>query len=613
MVENKGYRKIKMKNKFYVTTPIYYINAVPHIGHAYSTIAADILARWHRLTGDDVFFLTGLDENSAKTVEAAKDRGYDDIQEYADSIADDWLEVWDALNISNDDFIRTTEERHRENVREFINKLHDQGDIYKDTYKGLYCEGCEGYLSENDLVEGKCPFHEKEPVQLEEENYFFRLSKYEDEIYEHIKKNPDFIKPRGRRNEVISLLEDGLEDVSISRPHLEWGISVPWEEDQTVWVWFDALINYMVPEDYWPADLHIIAKDILRFHCIIWPGILLAAGYELPKRIYSHGFLTVEGKKISKSLGNVIDPVYLSKKYSPDALRYYLMREKTLGQDGNFSEKDLVTKFNSELADAFGNFVHRVLTFTYQNFDGKIPEGEENKEFSSEIRSKVDQIGEYMEEVKINQALGLINSLVRRGNEYFQECAPWNSSEEGASNCLYNCVNLVDTLAILLYPFIPESSEKLAQMLDVDLMDFNSLKNFRIDSGHVVQKPKILFDKVDIKEEEEVKEEMISYKDFQKLDIRIGEIKKVENIEGADNLYKLQIDVGGKTKQSVAGMKGYYPPDELEGRKIPVLVNLESSELMGVKSECMILAAVEDEEPVLLRTDREVEVGTKIE
>lgn len=603
-----------MKDKFYVTTPIYYINAVPHIGHAYSTVAADVLARWHRLVGDDVFFLTGLDENSAKTVEAAKDNGYDNIQEYADSMAENWLEVWDALNITNDDFIRTTEDRHRVNVREFINKLYEQGDVYKDTYEGLYCEGCEGYLSENDLEDGKCPYHDKEPVQLEEENYFFRLSKYEDEIYEHIKENPDFIKPRGRRNEVISLLEDGLEDVSISRPHLEWGISVPWEDDQTVWVWFDALINYMVAEDYWPADLHIIAKDILRFHCIIWPGMLLAAGYELPEQIYSHGFLTVEGKKISKSLGNVIDPVYLSDKYSPDALRYYLMREKTLGQDGNFSEEDLVMRFNSELADAFGNFAHRILTYINQNFDGTVPDGELDEEVSSEIKSKVEEIEDHMKNVKINQALGLINSLVRRGNEYFQKCEPWNSSEEEASNCLYNCANLVDTLATLLYPFIPDSSERLAEMLNVDLMDFDSLKKFRIDLGHSIQEPKILFNKIELKEEkEEVKEEMVSYKDFQELDIRVGEIKEVDDIEGADNLYKLQIDVGGKTKQSVAGIKGFYPAEDLKGRKVPVLVNLEPSELMGVKSECMILAAVEDEEPILLKTDREVEVGSKIE
>lgn len=607
---------MEMTEKFYVTTPIYYINAVPHIGHAYSTVAADIMARWHRLLGEDVFFLTGLDENSAKTVEAADDKGFDDIQEYADSMAENWLEVWDSLNISNDDFIRTTQERHRENVREFITELWENGDIYKDTYEGLYCEGCEGYLSENDLEDGKCPFHDSEPVHLEEENYFFRLSKYEDQIHEHIKENPDFVRPEGRRNEVLSLLEEGLEDVSISRPHLEWGISVPWEEDQTVWVWFDALINYMSPKDYWPADLHIIAKDILRFHCVIWPGMLIAAGYDLPEQIYSHGFLTVEGKKISKSLGNVIDPVHLAQKYSPDALRYYLMREKTLGQDGNFSEDDLIDRFNSELADAFGNFAHRTLTFINRNFDGKVPEGSPDSEFFEDIRERVQKAKEHMGNVEINQALGVINSMVHRGNEYFQSCEPWNADEKDAADCLYSCVNLVDTLAVLFHPFIPESSEKLVSLLNVQLDDFDSLENFRVNPGHKIEEPEILFNKieVDIEEpEEEVSEDMVSYGDFQKLDIRIGEIKEVEDIEKADNLFKLQIDVGGKTKQSVAGMKGYYSPEELKGRKVPVLVNLEPSELMGVTSECMILAAVVDDAPVLLSTDEDVEVGSKVE
>lgn len=600
-----------MSDEFYVTTPIYYINAEPHIGHAYSTIAADVLARWHRLKGDKVFFLTGLDENSAKTVEAAKEEGWEDIQAYADSMAEDWLEVWDVLNISNDDFVRTTQERHRENVKNLINKLRENGDIYKDTYEGLYCEGCEGYLSESDLVDGKCPYHNEEPVHLEEENYFFRLSDYQDEIHEHIKENPDFIRPEGRRNEVLSLLEEGLEDVSISRPHLEWGIKVPWEEEQTVWVWFDALINYLLPEDYWPADVHIIAKDILRFHCVIWPGMLLAADYDLPKQIYSHGFLTVEGQKISKSLGNVVDPVYLTEHYSTDALRYYLIREKTLGQDGDFSENDLVTKFNSELADALGNFAHRTFTFIFNNFDGKVPEGEPDSDFESEIRDKVRGTIALMEDVEINRALNEIVSLARRGNEYFQKRAPWKADKSEAADCLYNCINLLDTLAILLYPFIPDSSEKLSDMLNVELESLDDAKSFRIKPGSKIQEPRILFEKVEV-EEKEVKKEMVSFDEFQKLDMRVGKVEKVEQIEKSDNLYKLQIDVGGESKQSVAGLKDFYSPEELEGAEVPVLVNLEPSELMGVKSECMLLAAVIDEEPVLLKPEKEVGAGAEI-
>lgn len=601
-----------MKGQFYITTPIYYINAEPHIGHSYSTIAADVLARWHRLQGDDVFFLTGLDENSAKTVEAAKEEGWGDIQAYADSMAEDWLEVWNILNISNDGFIRTTQERHRANVRDFINELRERGDVYKDVYEGLYCEGCEDYLSESDLVDGKCPLHDKEPEQLEEENYFFRLSDYQDQIYEHVKENPDFIRPEGRRNEVLSLLEEGLEDVSISRLHLEWGINVPWEEDQTVWVWFDALVNYMLPEDYWPADVHIIAKDILRFHCVIWPGMLLAAGRDLPKQIFSHGFLTVEGQKISKSLGNVIDPVYLADQYSTDALRYYLVREKTLGQDGDFSEDDLAMRFNSELADAFGNFVHRTLTFILKNFDGKVPKGEVDSDFIAEICDEIEEIGDLMDNMKINQALEGIISLARRGNEYFQKCAPWEADPESASDCLFNCVNLADTLAILLYPFIPDSSKELAEMLNVELRNLDDAKSFRVEPGHKIQEPEILFEKVEIEEKEGVKKEMVSSDEFRKLDIRVGKIEEVEDIEGSDNLYKLQINVGEETKQSVAGLKGVYSAEDLKEAEVPVLVNLEPSELMGVKSECMILAAAEDEEPVLLNPEQEVDPGAKV-
>lgn len=600
-----------MGEKFYVTTPIYYINAEPHIGHAYTTIAADILARWHRLEGEDVFFLTGLDEDSAKTVEAAEEGGWEDIQAYADSMAEKWLDVWDVLNISNDDFVRTTQERHRENVRDIIRKLYDQGDIYKDTYEGLYCEGCEGYLSESDLEDGKCPFHDREPEYLEEENYFFRLSDYQDQIHDHIKKNPNFIRPEGRRNEVLSFIESGLEDVSISRPHLDWGINVPWEEEQTVWVWFDALINYLLPEDYWPADLHIIAKDILRFHCVIWPGMLIAAGYELPKQIYSHGFLTVEGKKISKSLGNVIDPVYLADRYSADALRYYLIREKTLGQDGDFSEADLTRKFNSELADAFGNFVHRTLTFIHRNFDGRVPEGEKDPELADFVREKVRRSRELVDNVEINRALEEIISIARRGNEYFQEREPWKADRGEASDCLYNCANLSHTLSVLLYPFIPDSSERLADMLNVDVESLDQGGDFALESGHVVEEPEILFEKIDVTEEE-VREEMVSFEEFQKLDIRIGRIERVQDIEESDNLYKLEIDVGGEVKQSVAGLKGTYSPEDLTGIKVPVLVNLEPSELMGVESECMILAADEGGEPVLLKPDRGVETGSEV-
>ncbi|MCK4600851.1 MAG: methionine--tRNA ligase, partial [Phycisphaerae bacterium] len=371
--------------KFYVTTPIYYVNAEPHVGHAYSTIVADALARWHRLRGDDTFFLTGLDENSAKTVEAAREQGFEDVQKYADAMAEKWVGAWKALGITNDDFIRTTQERHHKNVEELFKKLKESGDVYKGTYEGLYCEGCEAYLTESDLEDGKCSLHRQEPKRIKEENYFFKLSKYQDRILAHIEKHPEFIQPETRRNEVLGFIRGGLKDISISRPGLEWGIKVPGDPEQTVWVWFDALVNYLLPRDRWPADVHIVAKDILRFHCVIWPGMLLAAGLKIPERIFVHGFMTVDGKKISKSLGNAIDPLYLAGRYSADALRSFLIREISFGQDGDFSERALQTRLNTELADVLGNFAHRVLTFISGRFDGKVPDGKVDSELEAEV------------------------------------------------------------------------------------------------------------------------------------------------------------------------------------------------------------------------------------
>lgn len=604
-----------MNERFYVTTPIYYINAVPHIGHAYSTIAADILARWHRLRGDDVFFLTGLDENSAKTVEAAREQGYDDIQAYADDMAVKWENAWRVLNISYDDFIRTTQNRHKRNVHDFFKKLQEVGDVYKGTYEGLYCEGCEGYLTEKNLVDGKCPLHDTEPKRLKEENYFFKLSNYRDQILEHIKDNPSFIQPESRRNEVINLIQEGLEDASISRPHLEWGIKVPEDEEQTFWVWFDALINYMLPKDYWPANVHIIAKDILRFHCVIWPGMLLAAGYELPEQIFAHGFLTVEGQKISKSLGNVIDPIYLADQYSADALRYFLIREKTLGQDGDFSERGLQLKLNTELADVFGNFAYRVLTFINNNFDGKVPDGEIDPELESKLSDQIREVEELLSELKISQALDKIMSIARLGNEYFQSSEPWKTVKEEpqkAADCLCNCVNLVETLCVSLYPFMPATCESLSGQLNRKIEDWGQAKEFGIGPGHSIGEPEILFEKVELEEETEVREKLVSIDEFQDFDIRIGQIKKVEDIEGSDKLLRLEIDVGGEVKQSVAGLKETHSAEELEGVKVPVLVNLKPSKLRGVESECMMLAADVDGKPILLKPEEDVETGVKV-
>jgi len=600
--------------KFYITTPIYYINAVPHIGQAYTTVVADVLARWHRLRKEDVFFLTGLDENSAKTVEAAKKQGAKDIQAYADSMAKKWLRAWKVLDISNDDFIRTTQERHRKNVVEFFKKIYGREDIYKGVYEGLYCEGCEAYLTESDLVDGKCSLHKTRPKRIKEENYFFKLSKYSDQILAHIEANTEFIQPEGRRNEVISFIKQGLKDVSISRLGLEWGIRLPIDEKHAIWVWFDALINYLSPKDRWPADAHLIAKDILRFHCIIWPGMLLSAGYKLPKRIFAHGFLTANGQKISKSLGNVIDPVYLAEKYSADVLRYYLVREISFGQDGDFSEKSLKTRLNDELADVLGNFVHRVLTFIWDRFDGKVPNGKLDKKLESELVKRIEEIEELLEQLKVTQALERIIAIAKLGNEYFQSYKPWEAVKtdpQKAADCLFNCINLVKVLCIALHPFMPSTCDALAKQLNIKIENWEQTKKVDIKHGHTIQKPTILFKKTQTNNPG--KEGPVSISDFNKLEIRIAKVAKAERIPNSKKLLKLEVDVAEERRTLVAGLAEHYTPEELVGKYVAVAVNIEPAKLMGVTSEGMILAAIDDDKISLLTVDKPIKHGSKVE
>jgi len=609
-------RKGGNMTKFYITTPIYYINAVPHIGHAYTTVVADVLARWHRLRGDDVFFLTGLDENSVKTVEAAKKQGFNDIQAYADSMAEVWTGAWKTLNISYDDFIRTTQERHKRNVEEFFKRIQESGDIYKGTYEGLYCEGCEAYVTKDDLVDGKCPLHQKKPKRIKEENYFFRLSKYRDEILKHIEGNPKFIQPETRRNEVSSFLKGGLRDISVSRPGLEWGIKVPGDPTQTIWVWLDALCNYMLPQDYRPADAHLIAKDILRFHCVVWPGMLLSAGHALPTQIFAHGFLTVEGRKISKSLGNVINPAYLTERYSADVVRYFLIREVSFGQDGNFSEKSLRTRLNNELADVLGNFVHRVLTFTRDRFGGKVPGGKIDKELEAELGKRVGKAEKLLEGLKVTQALEEVMAIAGRGNEYFQSHKPWEaikSNPKKAANCLLNCINLVKALCVVFSPFMPSTCAELAKQLNLEVSNWEQAKKFDIGPGHQIQKPTILFKKIQAQNLSQQGSGLVTTEDLSKLDIRIGNVVNAERVPKSEKLLKLEVELAKERRTIVAGVAEHYQPEELVGKQVAVIVNLEPAKLMGIKSEGMLLAAVEKGKISLLTADKPVKPGARVE
>ncbi len=605
---------IIVKKKFYVTTPIFYVNDKPSVGSAFPAIIADVVARWHRLCGEDVFFLTGLDENSDKTVKAAGS----DIQSYANKMAKIWINAWKALGISNDDFIRTTEERHRKNVEKFFALVNKKGDIYKGKYSGLYCEGCEAFLAESDLVNGKCPLHEKEPKYIEEDNYFFRLSKYQDAILKHIEKNPGFIQPESRRNEIVSFIKGGLKDISISRPYNNWGIRLPIDENQVIWVWFDALINYLLPERYWPADLHIVGKDIIRFHCIIWPGMLLSAGYKLPKKIFCHGFFTVDGRKMSKSLGNVINPLAITNKYSSDALRYYLIREIPYGEDGDFSESSLVTRINEELVSNYSNLFYRATFFIEKYFDSKVPGGKEDPNLKKRAEQAAKATEKCINSLRLGDALKEILSLSSVTNKYFQDSQPWEAvknNKEKAGNALYNTVNALGIISSLLYPFIPESSERAFKALGIK-PEINS--KYRIKPGQKI-KPEVLFKKIDKVDENkankpdsdliEAKDGMIPFSEFQKLDLRVGTITDAKDHPDADKLYVLQVDLGSEKRQLVAGLKGIYKKEELLGRQVIVVCNLEPKDMRNVRSEGMLLAA---EDGTIIEPEKGVNNGSRV-
>jgi len=450
--------------KYFVTTPIYYINDKPHIGHTYTTVAADILARYHRLLGKDVFFLTGTDENAQKTVEAAEKEGQD-IQKCADSMSNLWEDTWKGLKITNDGFIRTTSENHKEGVKKFFKRVYKNGDIYKGLYEGLYCVGCEAFITEKELVDGCCPAHKRKPEILNEENYFFKLSKYKNLLLRLYEENPNFIQPKSRRNEIINYVQEHLKDISISRQSLKWGITFPIDKTHKFYVWFDALLNYLTGigygwddelfKKYWPADLHLMAKDIIKFHCAIWPAMLLSAGLELPKRIFAHGFFTLNGEKISKSLGNIIDPLDLKKDYGFDAIRYFLFAEIPFGSDGDFSEKRLKERYNADLANGLGNLIARV---------AKLCEISQ-AEFPHPLPMQFDEkYKEYMENLRFSEALKHIWYYVggiSAQDKQINEARIWELKGEQLHEALRPLVTGIRRIAHHLKPFMPETAERI--------------------------------------------------------------------------------------------------------------------------------------------------------
>lgn len=470
-----------MKNTFYITTPIYYVNDVPHIGHAYTTIAADVMARYHRQLGDDVFFLTGTDEHGNPAAQAAARRGLSP-QEHVDEMVEKFKSLVRLVNATNDFFIRTTDERHCENVQKFIQQLYDQGDIYLRSYQGLYCSSCEAFYVEKDLVDGKCPDHGTTPQLVEEENYFFRLSAYQDRLLEHYGQHPEFVAPESRFNEAFSFIRQGLEDISISRASLEWGIPIPWDTSQVVYVWVDALLNYISALTYardenlvsrfWPASYHFMAKDILKFHAVIWPALLMAAGYQLPQHLFIHGYLLLGGQKMSKTRGNVLDPFALIELYGVDAFRFYCFREVTFGHDGVVSLEGFESRHNAELANELGNLLSRTATMIAKYRGGTVPAPPVSDRGFSEVTQQLAiDFGRLMEKVDLTGALERIWQFVRSLNKYVEDSAPWKLAKDDSRNgeldaVLYNLAEGIRICAVFLYPYMPATSEEILRRLD---------------------------------------------------------------------------------------------------------------------------------------------------
>ncbi|MCR4327029.1 MAG: methionine--tRNA ligase [Nanoarchaeota archaeon] len=600
-----------MTKKFYITTAIDYVNAKPHIGHAFEKVLADALARWGRSKEKEVFFLTGVDENAQKNVEAAERAGVS-VKEFIDKNTASFVDLCSKLNISYSDFIRTTDKSHAVVVQKLMKKMMDKGDVYKDVYEGLYCIGCETYYSEKDLVDGKCPEHNKEPELRKEEAYFFRLSKYEKNLKKII---PKYVVPKFRGNEVLSRVNEGLKDICISRKGAKWGIDFPGDKNYKIWVWIDALINYVSgAKENWPADTHVIGKGINWFHSVIWPSILLSVEYELPKKLLVHGYLNTGGKKMSKSLGNVIDPIELINKYGADAVRYSLLRCSVF-EDTDYSEEILITRYNNELANKLGNLVSRVSGLIEKNGVEETP----NKLIKKLDEKKIDKL---MENYEIDKAINEIFAFIDKCNEYVQEKKPW---ETGNKKVLYELKESILKISKVISPFIPESAEKIKkQFTNKKIVKGEPLfvkietpnEELKVNNGKI-DKGKFNDSKINksVKIEGIMSASEVNFQDWEKLDLRVAEIKRVEDVVGADKLYKLTLDVGELGERTIcAGLKEFYPKEKLKGKKIIYFSNLKSRVMKGIESQGMLLAASTEnhEKVVLISPEKEIENGSRI-